>query len=115
MRKIGSASKDDVKAFLEICKPFVAWMEKTAEALAAAESGLKPIKIKPNKIPMLEHFNRCARILLDQIWRRVVEVETIPRHEKFFSVFDLCTRWISKGNADCIAELGAPAIVIENQ
>ena len=115
VRKVGSASEEDVKAYLEICKPFVAWMEKTAAALASRGSDLEPIKIKPNKIPMLEHFIRCARILLDQIRRRVVEGETIPHREKFFSVFEFYTRWISKGKAGCIAELGAPATVAQDR
>ena len=115
VRKVGSASEDDVKAYLEICKPFVAWMERTAVLLASRGSELEPIKIKPNKIATLEHFIRCARILLDQIRRRVVEGETIPHHEKFFSVFLFYTRWISKGKAGCIAELGAPATVAQDQ
>ena len=55
VRKVGSASEDDVKAYLEICKPFVAWMEKTAVVLASRGSDLESIKIKPNKIAMLEH------------------------------------------------------------
>ena len=43
------------EAQLEICKPFVAWMEKTAGALASGGPDRKPIKIKPNKIRLLEH------------------------------------------------------------
>ena len=39
----------------------------------------------------------------------------IPHHEKFFSVFKFHARWISKGKAVCIAELGAPATVAEDQ
>ena len=37
--------------------------------------------------PDARAFVHCTRILLDQICRRAVEGETIPHHEKFFSVF----------------------------
>jgi hypothetical protein len=36
---------------------------------------------------------------MDQIRRRVVEGETIPHHEKVFSLFEEYTEWINKGKA----------------
>ena len=65
--------------------------------------------------PDARAFVRCDCILLDRIWRLVVEGETIPHREKFFSVFEQCTRRISKGKAGCIAELGLPATVVQDR
>ncbi len=43
---------------------------------------------------------------IDQIRRRVVDGESIPHHEKVFSIFEEHTEWINKGKAGVPVELG---------
>ncbi len=51
----------------------------------------------------------------DQIQRRIFEGEQIPTHEKIYSIFKPFTRWIVKGKAGILCELGVPVAVIEDE
>ena len=63
----------------------------------------------------LGKFLADARLLIDQIRRRLLEDEPISHWEKVFSIFEEHTRWISKGKAGCPVELGVPVCVVEDQ
>jgi hypothetical protein len=52
---------------------------------------------------------------MDQIRRRVMEGETIPHHEKVFSLFEEHTEWITKGKAGVSQELGLKVCVVKDQ
>jgi transposase, IS5 family len=41
--------------------------------------------------------------------------ETIPHHEKVFSIFETHTEWISKGKAGMPQELGLKVCILEDQ
>ena len=49
---------------------------------------------------------------MDQVRRRLVLGEKIPHGEKIFSVHERHTRWMAKGKAGVIAELGVPVCVV---
>ena len=51
----------------------------------------------------------------DQCALRLLKGETIPQHEKVFSIFEPHTRWISKGKAGYPVELGIPVCILEDQ
>jgi IS5 family transposase len=51
--------------------------------------------------------------LIDQICRRYFKNETIPHHEKVFSLFEPHTAWIVKGKAGISQELGLSVCVVE--
>ena len=63
----------------------------------------------------------CARywdagtLLIDQVSRRLIHGEKIPHGEKLFSIHAPHTRWVSKGKAGLMAELGVPVCVLEDQ
>jgi hypothetical protein len=66
----------------------------------------------------LLHLREClgfAKKLMSQIIRRVHFNETIPHHEKIFSIFQPHTEWISKGKAGVPVELGLRVSIIEDQ
>jgi len=72
--------------------------------------GVSPLK--------LLHLREClgfAKKLMSQIIRRVCFNETIPHHEKIFSIFEPHTEWISKGKAGVPVELGLRVNLIEDQ
>ena len=52
---------------------------------------------------------------IDQIRRRVIEGETIPHHEKVFSIFEEHTEWVSKGKAGVPVELGLKVCIVKDQ
>ena len=52
-------------------------------------------------------------LLADQVRRRILEGE--PHAEKVFSIHKPHTRWISKGKAGVLAELGVPVALVEDE
>jgi hypothetical protein len=54
----------------------------------------------------LEYFHRMLDQHLDLVQRRLLQEETIPAHEKVFSLFELHTEWIQKGKQRPNVELG---------
>lgn len=45
----------------------------------------------------------------------MIKKEVIPHGEKVFSIHEEHTRWINKGKADVVAELGVPVCMLEDQ
>ena len=71
--------------------------------------------VRKKVIEEIDYFLSCARILIDQIHRRVLLGEVIPHAEKMFSIFEPHTEWISKGKAGVPQELGLKTCVVEDQ
>ena len=67
------------------------------------------------KICQIEEYMEDAELLIDQIHRRVVEGQSIPHHEKIFSIFERHTEWISKGKAGVPVELGLRVCIVKDQ
>lgn len=67
------------------------------------------------RILMIEKYFVHAERQIDQIRRRVLKGETIPHHEKVFSLFEEHTEWISKGKAGVSQELGLGVCILEDQ
>ena len=72
------------------------------------------IKLEPALADIIK-FTDYGERLVDLIIRRVVSEETIPHEEKFFSLFEEYTEWISKGKAGVPQELGLKVCIIEDQ
>jgi hypothetical protein len=64
---------------------------------------------------IVEKYFVHAERQIDQIRRRVLKGETIPHHEKVFSLFEEHTEWISKGKAGVSQELGLGVCILEDQ
>jgi len=67
------------------------------------------------RIAKIQKYIAHAERQMDQIRRRVVEGETIPHHEKVFSLFEEHTEWINKGKAGVSQELGLKVCVVKDQ
>jgi IS5 family transposase len=67
------------------------------------------------RIEEIQRYMAHAERQMDQIRRRVVEGETIPHHEKVFSLFEEHTEWINKGKAGVSQELGLKVCVVKDQ
>ena len=94
-----------VESYLSLCRKVVSRAEATASDLA--ERGIAHTKI-------LRYLHDAQR-QIDQVDRRLVQGEVIPHGEKVFSIHEPHTRWINKGKAGVIAELGLPVCVLEDQ
>jgi hypothetical protein len=63
----------------------------------------------------IEQYIAHAERQIDQIRRRAINDETIPHHEKVFSIFEPHTEWISKVKARVPQELGLKVCILEDQ
>lgn len=63
----------------------------------------------------LEYFHRMLDKHLDLVDRRLLKEETIPAHEKVFSLFEPHTEWIQKGKQRPNVELGHRLLVATDQ
>ena len=63
----------------------------------------------------LEYFHRMLDKHLDLGQRRLLNEETIPAHEKVFSLFEPHTEWIAKGKQRPNMELGHRLLVATDQ
>ena len=63
----------------------------------------------------IAQYLHYVEVLVDQIRRRILGGEKIPHAEKVFSIHKPHTRWISKGKAGVVAELGLPVAVVEDE
>ncbi|MBE9592177.1 MAG: ISNCY family transposase, partial [Proteobacteria bacterium] len=92
-------------AYIELVQSF---LDKVKDSIAA----IQPLDIILQlKIQEIEKYIAHAERQIDQIRRRVVEGETIPHHEKVFSIFEEHTEWIVKGKAGVSQELGLKVCV----
>ncbi len=67
------------------------------------------------KTDEIKGFIAHAERQIDQIRRRVINGETIPCNEKVFSIFQVHTKWISKGKAGVSHESGLNVCVVKDQ
>jgi transposase, IS5 family len=63
----------------------------------------------------LEYFHRMLVKHLDLVERRLLNEETIPAHEKVFSLFEPHTEWIQKGKQRPNVELGHKLLLATDQ
>ena len=102
------AGPDRVAAYLARCGEIVQRAEVALPKLAA--NGARACTITD-----IKGFLSHAKRQIDQIDRRLLKGEAIPQNEKVFSIFEPHTRWISKGKAGCLVELGVPVCLLEDQ
>lgn len=67
------------------------------------------------QLAAVEQYIAHAERQIDQVRRRAINDETIPHHEKVFSIFEPHTEWISKGKAGVPQELGLKVCILEDQ
>jgi hypothetical protein len=63
----------------------------------------------------LAYFHRMLAKHLDMVARRLLHEETIPAHEKVFSLFEPHTEWIQKGKQRPNVELGHRLLIATGQ
>ena len=63
----------------------------------------------------LEYFQRMLDKHLDLVQRRLLKQESIPAHEKVFSLFEPHTEWIQKGKQRPNVELGHRLLIATDQ
>jgi hypothetical protein len=88
-----------VKAYLKLCQKNANRARVLLEALAEVEESSR---VQAEIRRYLDYMELFA----DQVRRRILDGEKIPYEENVFSVHKPHTRWINKGKAGVVAELG---------
>ncbi len=96
-------------AYLELANSII---ERAKETIGFIRSADLMVQLR---IEEIENYISHAERQMDQIRRRAVEGETIPHHEKVFSLFEEHTEWINKGKAGVSQELGLKVCVVKDQ
>jgi hypothetical protein len=96
-------------AYVELADSII---ERAKETIGSIGSANLMVHLK---IKEIQKYIAHAERQIDQIRRRVVEGETIPHHEKVFSLFEEHTEWINKGKAGISQELGLKVCVVKDQ
>lgn len=103
----------------KIVQDHIEYVDFTEKYFARARARMAVIKfdgaLDVARIMLIEKFLAHGERQIDQIRRRVVNGETIPHHEKIFSIFEEHTEWISKGKAGVPQELGLRVCILEDQ
>jgi len=96
-------------AYLELAGSIIKRAEETISAIGSADLMVHL------RITEIQKYIAHAERQMDQIRRRVAQGETIPHHEKVFSLFEDHTEWINKGKAGISQELGLKVCVVKDQ
>ena len=97
-----------VVKYLKTCRKMAGKAELSLVALE--EAGASAARMEK-----IRKFLGFVHKFTNQIDRRVLQGEVIEHSEKIFSVFEEHTRWISKGKAGRVVELGVPLAIVEDQ
>ena len=96
------------------------YLERTFESILSLQE--KSHRLPPeawtflqNELEKIGLYQDYAKLLIDQIKRRVLEGEAIPADEKMYSIFQPHSEWISKGKAGVPVELGLKVCILEDQ
>lgn len=97
------------KQYVDVVETYVTRAKQSIRILNEMEVG------NVGRLMVIESYILHAERQIDQIRRRVEDGETIPHHEKVFSIFEEHTEWICKGKAGVSQELGLGVCILEDQ
>jgi IS5 family transposase len=98
-------------AYVDLVESFLTRAKTTIYIVEPMEIGMANMA----KLLLAETYIDDAFCQIEQIRRRVLKGETIPHHEKIFSIFQRHTEWICKGKAGINQELGLRVAIIADQ
>ena len=115
-----TSRSDEVKArkAAEIEEKILIYLQQALDIRDQAVQTLNAAKDKgaiPIDVARLIEFIGYLETLEEQIYRRTCRHEKIPHHEKWFSLFEPHTEWISKGKMHKQVELGHNLAVATDQ
>lgn len=96
-------------AYVELADSFINRVKGTISSISSTNF------MTHLRITEIQKYIAHAERQMDQIRRRVLEGETIPHHEKLFSLFEEHTEWINKAKAGVSQELGLKVCVVKDQ
>jgi hypothetical protein len=100
--------KSAVRAYLAVGRDLAAKVQASLLELC-------DLSVEAARWEKLEYFHAMLDKHLDLVARRLLREETIPAHEKVFSLFEPHTEWIQKGKQRPNVELGHKLLLATDQ
>lgn len=97
-----------VRAYLAVGRALAAKVQSSLLELC-------DLSVETTRWEKLEYFHRMLAKHLALVERRLLHEETIPAHEKVFSLFEPHTEWIAKGKQRPNVELGHKFLIATDQ
>jgi len=91
------------------------YLEQAEFIYNKVEESLKTAGLAINTQLNIAYYQDYVKKLICLVERRLLKGEIIPHNEKIFSIFEPHTRWIVKGKAGLICELGQKMLVTTNE
>ena len=111
-----SGGKNKVVRLEYATREYLNFAEKLDKKIAQFISVFNPCSTwQTLKILELEYYKSMVTKHIDLVERRLLKGEKIPHSEKVFSLFEPHTKWISKGKAGVICELGQKHLIVTGQ
>lgn len=108
--KIFEKEKKLEKAYNKLIKRSEAFIDRSIISMESLKD-----KCLIEDFKSIENFINYAKLIIEQIKKRVFKKEKIPHEKKIFSVFEPHTEWICKGKAKAPFELGKRVSIVEDQ
>jgi len=102
--------KDAHQDYINLSQKFLDKAQETIKLIDVSDD----IILQAKTFEIQKYINHGTR-QTDHIRRRVINDESIPHHEKVFSIFEEHTEWISKGKAGVPVELGKRVCIVKDQ
>ena len=106
------AGKKAVLAYLSLAEQL---NQKLADTIKTLQLLSDTDSFNTNKFNELLYFHQQFIKHIDLVRRRLIYRETIPHHEKVFSLFEPYTEWIKKGKTRVNVELGLRIAIATDQ
>ena len=106
---------DKAEEFLQELIALEQQLQKRTETRLLSKKEAKMLERLSNEIPRIVKYLGYLTLLADQVERRILQGEKISPDEKIFSIHKPFTRWIVKGKAGTVCELGVPVAIVEDQ
>ena len=105
----------------EKAKKMLEELSEQEQEIQARLNGQAPSSDDQDRLDQIQQARQDISLYLDymvlffnQITRRIFDGEAIPEKEKIYSFFKPFTRWIVKGKAGILMEMGVPVAIIED-
>lgn len=113
-KKSGGKNKDVRLKY--VTKDYLNLAEGLDKKIAQFITSFKASSIQQTlKVLELEYYKSMLTKHIDLVERRLIKGEQIPHNQKVFSLFEPHTKWISKGKAGVICELGQKHVIVTDQ
>lgn len=104
----------EAKKYLKYAKELNQKLDETIPTIQKASSINESLMLFITLVN-IDYYKNMLEKHIDLVERRLINEETIPSHEKIYSIFESHTEWLQKGKQNKKVELGHKLLVVTDQ